>query len=304
MVHVDGPWFRDEHGRRLILRGVNLGGSSKVPTTSGWRHLPAGQPGRAPRRLLRRAAVPAGRGGRALRPAQALGPDLPPTADHVGGDRARRARDSTTATTSTTWRRSCARPASTASRCSSTPIEDVWSRFTGGDGAPAWTLEAAGFDLRNLHATGAAFLHQEHGDPLPRMIWPTNNGKLAAATMFTLFFGGNDFAPQLKVDGEPIQEFLQHHYLEAIAQVAHRLRGLAHVVGYDTFNEPSAGYIGVRDLGRAASASATGRGAHAVRIDAAGRGRRAGPSDVGHPDAWHAADRPSSGQRWRLESLA
>ena len=32
-MHVDGSCFKDEFGRTLLLRGVNLGGSSKVPYT-------------------------------------------------------------------------------------------------------------------------------------------------------------------------------------------------------------------------------------------------------------------------------
>jgi hypothetical protein len=247
IVRVDSSWFRDEHGRRLILRGANLGGSSKVPTH------PDGA-------TYRRDSLDA------PRDASFIGRPFP--LDEADEHFSRLKRWGLTFhRLLTTWEaiehagpgqydrdyldylEAIVRKAGEHGlSLFIDPHEDVWSRFTGGDGAPAWTLEAAGFDLRNLHATGAAFLHQEHGDPLPRMIWPTNNGKLAAATMFTLFFGGNDFAPQLKVNGEPIQEFLQHHYLEAIAQVAQRLRGLDHVIGYDTFNEPSAGYIGVRDL--------------------------------------------------------
>ena len=75
------------------------------------------------------------------------------------------------------------------------PHQDVWSRFSGGDGAPGWTLEAAGLDMTHFDSTGAAITHQRHGDPYPKMIWPTNYTKLACATMFTLFFAGNDFAP-------------------------------------------------------------------------------------------------------------
>jgi hypothetical protein len=128
------------------------------------------------------------------------------------------------------------------------PHEDVWSRFTGGDGAPGWTFECAELDLAKFSETGAAIVHQIHGDPFPRMIWPTNNAKLAAATMWTLFFAGNDFAPRVRVDGEPIQEYLQRHYVGAVQALAHRLRRLEAVVGYDTMNEPSAGYVGWRDL--------------------------------------------------------
>ena len=128
------------------------------------------------------------------------------------------------------------------------PHQDVWSRFTGGDGAPGWTLEAAGLDMTKFQATGAAIVHNTHGDPFPRMIWPTNYAKLAAATMFTLFFGGNSFAPKTKVQGVPIQDYLQGHYFNAIKKVAEKLKGLPQVLGYDTLNEPSSGWIGWQDL--------------------------------------------------------
>jgi hypothetical protein len=80
------------------------------------------------------------------------------------------------------------------------------------------------------------------------MIWPTNNSKLAAATLYTLFFAGNDFAPHATVDGTPVQEYLQAHYINAFKKVARRLKGLPAVVGYDTINEPGTGYIGIQDL--------------------------------------------------------
>lgn len=40
MIRTDGARFKDEHGRTLILRGVNLGGSSKVPFGSDGASLP------------------------------------------------------------------------------------------------------------------------------------------------------------------------------------------------------------------------------------------------------------------------
>ncbi len=128
------------------------------------------------------------------------------------------------------------------------PHQDVWSRFSGGDGAPGWTLECAGFDITGFKSTGAAIVHQTHGDPFPRMIWPTNAFKLAAATMFTLFFAGNDFAPAARVDGLSIQDYLQSHYFSCIQKVAEKLKGLDCVIGYDNFNEPQRGYIGCKDL--------------------------------------------------------
>jgi hypothetical protein len=130
------------------------------------------------------------------------------------------------------------------------PHQDAWSRWTGGDGAPGWTLEAVGMDLSQLHATGAAFTHQENGDPYPRMIWPTNYYKLGAATMFTLFFAGDDLAPATTIDGVDSRTFLQTHYINAFKRVAEVTADLPNVVGFDTMNEPIRGYIETRDLRR------------------------------------------------------
>lgn len=135
------------------------------------------------------------------------------------------------------------------------PHQDVWSRFTGGSGAPSWTLDLAGFDYRNFAAGDAAIVHNTHDDPenYPKMIWATNYYKLAAATMFTLFFAGKTFAPKLLVDGVSIQDYLQEHYFNSISRLAKAIvqtPGLANyvVLGYDTLNEPGSGFIGCTNL--------------------------------------------------------
>lgn len=126
--------------------------------------------------------------------------------------------------------------------------QDVWCRFTGGCGAPGWTLELAGFDLANLEKTGAAFLPKINEDPMNHLLWVTNAYKLATATMFTLFFAGETFAPNCKVEGENIQHFLQRHYFNTLSMIARSLAHLPNVIGVDIMNEPLSGYIGWKDL--------------------------------------------------------
>lgn len=64
--------------------------------------------------------------------------------------------------------------------------QDVWSRYSGGSGAPAWTLEAVGFDLTKLEETGAAYLGgvRDPGVDHDRGRWPTGYQKLASSTMW------------------------------------------------------------------------------------------------------------------------
>jgi hypothetical protein len=247
-IRIEGPWFKDEHGRTLILRGINLGGSSKVPFPDGATHIREGFyehrnvsfvgrpfPVEEAEEHFRRLYAWGFRFLRFLVTWEAVEHAGPGIYDQAYLDYlyevVRRAGEH-------------------GLQLFIDPHQDVWSRMSGGDGAPGWTFEAAGLDVTQFSETGAAIVHAIHGDPFPRMIWPTNYSKLAAATMFTLFFGGNDFAPRTMVDGEPIQEYLQRHYLEAMREIALRLKGLPHVVGYDSMNEPWAGYIGWPDLSR------------------------------------------------------
>ncbi|ETO84787.1 hypothetical protein F444_01318 [Phytophthora nicotianae P1976] len=133
------------------------------------------------------------------------------------------------------------------------PHQDVWSRWTGGDGAPMWTLEAVGLEPRGFEATKAALCVETCGLEVakyPKMIWPTNYFKMACATMFSLFWGGSKCAPSCRVNGIPVQEYLQSHYLNAMAELAEALKGLTNIVGFGTMNEPSSGYLGLEDLSK------------------------------------------------------
>lgn len=246
-MRTDGRWLQDNAGRALILRGVNVSGSAKVPA------IPAGD-SRSRDALLHPESV------------SFVGKPIP--LDVADEHFARlRAFGHRLLRLVVTWeaiehagpglydveylaylRALIERAAQYDLQIFVDPHQDVWSRFTGGDGAPAWTLDLVGIRTDKLVPCGAAIVSAYFDGPLPTMIWPTNYTKLGAATMFTLLFAGNDFAPSLTIEGESISAFLQRHYVSALVALATALRGLPNVTGYGTMNEPSAGLIGLRDL--------------------------------------------------------
>lgn len=78
-----------------------------------------------------------------------------------------------------------------------------------------------GFDIQNLEETGAVHYHRFDDETnVGKMIWPTNYVKLASATMFSVFFGGDTFAPNAKYEGIPCQQFLQNHYVACYQHLA------------------------------------------------------------------------------------
>lgn len=246
-MHTDGLWIKDDEGRILILRGVNLSGSTKVPA----------QPDGASHK---RESL--------LKPAEVSFVGKPFPLEQAD-EHFRRLKywGLTFLRFLVTWEAIehrgpglydeeylnyletvIAKAKEYGINVFIDPHNDMWSRWTGGDGAPGWTMELLGIDLLKFHTTGAAVVHGYYQGKMPRMIWVTNVYKLGSSTMFTLFFGGNDFAPRTIMEGEPVQEYLQHHYLNAIKQVAVRLKNLSNVVGYETLNEPFNGFIGHKNL--------------------------------------------------------
>jgi len=135
------------------------------------------------------------------------------------------------------------------------PHQDVWSRFTGGSGAPMWTVYACGLDPRKFEVTEAALVQNTYPKPedFPKMIWATNYYRLAVATIFTFFFGGKDFAPKCIIDGKNIQDYLQDHFYAAQKHLAERIRDAGDldgevVIGWESVNEPNRGLIGIQDI--------------------------------------------------------
>ncbi|KAJ5503648.1 Glycoside hydrolase superfamily [Penicillium fimorum] len=135
------------------------------------------------------------------------------------------------------------------------PHQDVWSRLSGGCGAPTWTLYAAGLNPRNFKNTQAAIVHNTCNNPaeFPKMLWCTNYTRLVCQTMFTLFWAGRDFAPKAIIDGVNIQDYLQSHFIATCKYLAQRIQNAGDlegdvVIGWESINEPNRGLVGIQDI--------------------------------------------------------
>ena len=249
---ISGAWFMDDQGRRVRLRGVNLGGDCKVPYPDGGTDHPSnfsdhqvvsfiGRPfplDDADEHFARLAAW----GFNCIRLLTTW-----EAVEHAGPGIFDRAYLDYFAAV-------CAKAGEHGLYVFIDFHQDAWSRMSGGDGAPGWTFDAVGLDFTKFHAAGATHVMQYKYDytsderrqeqNYPTMTWAQNYRMSANAIMWTLFFGGNTFVPDFQVDGEPAQDFLQGHYLGAMMEVAKRVQDMPHVLGFDTLNEPSTGWIG------------------------------------------------------------
>jgi hypothetical protein len=253
---MNGRWFVDEAGRRVILRGVNLGGDCKVPYPGGGTDHPSDFSDHRTVSFI----------GRPFPLAEA--DEHLARIKHWGFNCLRLL---------TTWEAvEHAGPgeyddayldyfAEVSRRAEKFGLyvfidfhQDVWSRMSGGDGAPGWTFEAVGLDFTKFHAAGAVHVMQYkydytkggRQDAYPQMTWASNYRLPANGIMWTLFFAGRDMTPNFKIEGKNVQDYLQGHYIGAMRAVAERVKDQPHVIGFDTLNEPGEGFIGQTLTGR------------------------------------------------------
>jgi Glycoside hydrolase family 5 C-terminal domain/Cellulase (glycosyl hydrolase family 5) len=136
------------------------------------------------------------------------------------------------------------------------PHQDVWGRYSGGSGAPLWTYYAVGLDPKKFAVTQAALVQNAHPDPVnyPKMIWATNYYRYVCQLMFTLFFAGEAFAPKAVINGVNIQDYLQNQMLKAMIHFYKRIKQETDlfdtcIFGVETMNEANAGLVGFEDIG-------------------------------------------------------
>ena len=250
-LRTHGTCFIDANGRQIILRGLNLGGDSKVPWPNGGTQYPddfanhrevsfTGRP------FLRCDADQhfkriKGWGFNCLRllttweAVEHAGPGQYDThyLDHLQDI--------------------CRMAGEHGLYVFIDFHQDVWSRMSGGDGAPGWTFEAVGLDFTRFDAANAAHVMQHRFDyqqspdvqaAYPSMSWASNYRMPANAIMWTLFWGSKHITPEFLIDGLAASDYLQSHLLGAMAQVAQRVASMPHVIGFDSLNEPGLGWLG------------------------------------------------------------
>jgi hypothetical protein len=251
-VRTKGTRFVDETGREVILRGVNLGGDCKVPYPDGGTDRPSDFHDHRKVSFVGRPFP------------------LEEANEHLGRLRG--------------WGFNCLRLLTTweavehagpglydeayldylaevTRRAGQHGLQvfidfhqDVWSRMSGGDGAPGWVFEALGLDFTKFGAAGAAHVMQHlydydspvkrQEDRYPMMTWSRNYHYPVNGICWTAFFAGRTFTPDWRIEGRNVQDYLQDHYLGAMRAVAERVRDLPNVMGFDSLNEPGSGWSG------------------------------------------------------------
>ena len=118
-----------------------------------------------------------------------------------------------------------------------------------GDGAPQWAVQLT-LPEKDVGGPEWGLPRNLVSDPsktsdiYPFNLWGLNIFiSVDVNRSFATFFAGRDIYPNYLVDGENVQDYLQHHFAESWRQVAQRVSKYPNVIGYDVINEPAGLYI-------------------------------------------------------------
>ncbi len=256
IIHIENEWFKDESGRTVILRGVNLGGDCKVPYPDGGTENPTdfsthrevsfvGRPFPMDEAEVHFSRLKAWGFNvlRLLLTWEAVEHKGPYTFDERFLEY---------------YAGLCKMAGEYGMYVFVDFHQDAWSRMSGGDGAPGWLFEKIGLDYRAFGRADGAIVMQyvyDYNDPSPRqdaypaMCWQSNCVYPVNGIMWSLFFAGKLITPDFLIKDEMsgrevnVQDYMQGHYLACQAKVAERIKGLSNVIGFDSLNEPSSGWI-------------------------------------------------------------
>ncbi|MGH7923371.1 MAG: cellulase family glycosylhydrolase [Candidatus Binatus sp.] len=250
-LHIEGRWFVDEDGRRVILRGVNLGGDCKVPYPDGGTNFPSDFSNHREVSFIGRP-FPLAEADEHFSRLRAWGFNCIRLLTTWEAVEHRGPNDYDTEYLDY-YAELCRLAGEYGSYVFVDFHQDAWSRMSGGDGAPCWLFDKIGIDYRRIAESGSAHVMQHlydysrggrQEDRYPTMSWSANARRPSNGIMWTLFFAGRDFAPGLNIDGVNVQDYMLDHYLGAMREIARRIRDLPNVMGFDSLNEPTPGWIG------------------------------------------------------------
>ncbi|KAM0561390.1 hypothetical protein ACHAPJ_003271 [Fusarium lateritium] len=264
-IRIEGDQFTDSYGRTLSLRGLNVSGASKLPThPNGLSHLDDGFYEHHRIVTFIGRPFPIEEAPLHFRRLQAWGAPLVrllvtwESLGHAGPD----PETDLDLEYIAYLRQLIELMPQYGIKCFVCAHQDVWSRFSGGSGAPGWTFEVVGLDIESFTDTGAAYVHSQDEKkrasepPNPKepggpFLWPSGYQKLAASTMATLFWAGDALAPNLKcrrklgndADQVSAQTFLQDAFVEAFGRLADEVGHLEACIGFEPMNEPHRGLV-------------------------------------------------------------
>ena len=243
MLDIKNGQFIDEEGRTVLIRGINFTSDSKFPAKDSHRYVNSPCPLDEVDVHLDRVKNIGFNTIRYLVTWDALQPDHPDLFDEEYIDY-----------TISMLRKAVDRKIYVILD----PHQDIWSRFSGGSGAPLWTLHAAGFNHEHFDDTHAAVMWDASKKHQIKMQWASNYFRLVCQTMFTLFFAGPTYSPKTEINGINLGTYLSDKYFAALRHFMNRIKEAnlgPYILGFESINEPGGGLIGWEDLGALSSSS-------------------------------------------------